>query len=104
MTLGEKIQALRREAGLSQEGLADHLGVSRQAVSKWETNLSCPDSENLMALAELFHRPLDDFLPCGGAASAEGGASPAPKASPRKKRRFLIPVGIAAAAVIALCF
>ena len=104
MTLGEKIQALRREAGLSQEGLADHLGVSRQAVSKWETNLSCPDSENLMALAELFHRPLDDFLPCGGAALPEGGASPAPKVSPRKKRRFLIPMGIAAAAVIALCF
>ena len=104
MTLGEKIQALRREAGLSQEGLADQLGVSRQAVSKWETNLSCPDSENLMALAELFHRPLDDFLPCGGAALPEGGASPAPKVSPRKKRRFLIPMGIAAAAVIALCF
>ena len=62
MTLGEKIQALRREAGLSQEGLADQLGVSRQAVSKWETNLSCPDSENLMALAELFHRPLDTFF------------------------------------------
>ena len=46
MTLGEKIQALRREAGLSQEGLADHLGVSRQAVSKWETNLSLPPTRS----------------------------------------------------------
>ena len=40
MTLGEKIVSLRRRAGLSQERLAGELGVSRQAVSRWETNLS----------------------------------------------------------------
>lgn len=55
MTLGSKIQELRKRAGLSQEALADALGVSRQAVSKWETNQTYPDTENLLALAALFH-------------------------------------------------
>lgn len=54
MTLGEHIAKLRREAGLSQEGLAEQMGVSRQAVSKWEKGLSYPDTENLLALAALF--------------------------------------------------
>ena len=54
MTLGERIAQLRREAGLSQEGLAEQMGVSRQAVSKWEKGLSYPDTENLLALAALF--------------------------------------------------
>ena len=40
MTLGEQIQALRKSKGLSQEGLGEALGVSRQAVSKWETGVS----------------------------------------------------------------
>lgn len=40
MTLGERIQALRRERGMSQENLAEALGISRQAVSKWEKGLS----------------------------------------------------------------
>ena len=40
MTLGERIQALRRERGMSQEGLAEVLGISRQAVSKWEKDVS----------------------------------------------------------------
>ena len=43
MTLGEKIQALRTDIGLSQEDLAERLGVSRQAVSKWELDKTVPD-------------------------------------------------------------
>ena len=54
MLLGEKIRELRIRQGLSQEALATRLGVSRQAVSKWEKNLSYPDTENLLALAALF--------------------------------------------------
>ena len=54
MTLGERIQALRRERGMSQEDLAEALDISRQAVSKWEKGLSYPDTGNLLALAELF--------------------------------------------------
>lgn len=53
MTVGERIAALRREKKLSQGALADAVGVTRQAVSKWENGLSNPDTEKLMALAEV---------------------------------------------------
>lgn len=53
MTIGMRISTLRRERGYSQEYLAERLGVSRQAVSKWEQDQSSPDTNNLIALAEL---------------------------------------------------
>ena len=55
MTLSEKLQSLRRAAGLSQEQLAEQLGVTRQAVSKWETGEGKPDIDNLLPLARLLH-------------------------------------------------
>ena len=54
MTIGERISHLRKKALFSQEYVAERLGVSRQAVSKWETDASAPDTYNLIALAELF--------------------------------------------------
>jgi transcriptional regulator with XRE-family HTH domain len=62
MTLGEHIQELRKERNLSQESLADKLNVSRQAVSKWETGLSNPDTKNLLLLAELFEISVDELV------------------------------------------
>ena len=56
MTIGENIQTLRKSRGLSQEALAAQLRVSRQAVSKWENNLSCPD---ITILPELVLRGAD---------------------------------------------
>lgn len=53
MTLGNRISRLRREQKLSQEAIADALQVSRQAVSKWENDLSSPDTQNLIQLAQL---------------------------------------------------
>lgn len=47
MTLGEKIRDCRIRAGLSQEKLAEHMDVTRQAVGKWETGQSAPSAENL---------------------------------------------------------
>lgn len=55
MTIGTRIGDLRRQQGYSQEYLAEKLGVSRQAVSKWETDTSAPDTYNLIALAEIFN-------------------------------------------------
>lgn len=55
MTMGKRIRRLRKERKLSQEFLAEHLGVSRQAVSKWENDVNCPDTQKLIKLAELFH-------------------------------------------------
>ena len=54
MTLGQRICQYRKQLNISQEELGDRLGVSRQAVSKWETDLSVPDMNNLLALAREF--------------------------------------------------
>jgi transcriptional regulator with XRE-family HTH domain len=54
MTLGEQIQALRKEAGISQEELGEKLGVSRQSVSKWESDLTTPELDKLIAMSKLF--------------------------------------------------
>ena len=53
MTIGQRICELRKERGYSQEYVAERLDVTRQAVSKWETDLSAPDTYNLIALSEL---------------------------------------------------
>lgn len=62
MKLSEKIQYCRKQAGLSQEALASRLGVSRQAVSKWETGEATPELGKLRALAEAFHVSADWLL------------------------------------------
>lgn len=62
MTLGEKIKEQRTAHGLSQETLAEAMGVSRQAVTKWEADQSAPSSEKLIALAKLFHISLDELI------------------------------------------
>ncbi len=54
MTISDKIQELRKQNSLSQEQLADKMGVSRQAVSKWESGICAPDIEKIVALSELF--------------------------------------------------
>lgn len=62
MTTGEKIAALRREKGLSQEALGEKLGLSRQAVSKWEADQAMPTMDNLVELSRLFGVPVDTLL------------------------------------------
>ena len=54
MSIGQRISMLRKQSNLSQEYIAEKLNVTRQAVSKWEQNLSSPDTGNLIKLAELF--------------------------------------------------
>lgn len=60
--LGENITRFRKEKGLSQEKVAEYMGVSRQAVTKWESNSSKPSSDNLIKLAELFDVKVDVLL------------------------------------------
>ena len=62
MTIGEKIYNLRTKANISQETMGLDLKVSRQAVSKWETNQSIPDLENLKMIANYFNVPLTDLI------------------------------------------
>ena len=54
MTFGEKLYRLRKERGMSQEALAQELGVSRQAISRWELEEVAPDTGNVLAASRLF--------------------------------------------------
>ena len=65
MKIGDKIRALRLESHMTQEALAGHLGVSAQAVSKWEQNTSAPDISLLSDLAEVFSVTTDELLGAG---------------------------------------
>ena len=60
--IANRLVELRKKSGLSQEQLADKLGLSRQAVSKWERAEASPDTDNLICLAKLYNVSLDDSL------------------------------------------
>ncbi|MCM1143323.1 MAG: helix-turn-helix domain-containing protein [Blautia sp.] len=62
MTFAEKLKSIRKQEGLSQEQLAEKLGVSRQAVTKWETDAGIPDIENIKAISSLFSISIDELL------------------------------------------
>lgn len=79
-TIAQRLYELRRAHGISQEDLARKLGVSRQAVSKWECGESVPGTDNLIALARLYGVELDALLGIGRDAEA-GGEAPTPAAS-----------------------
>lgn len=70
MNISDRIQSLRKAKGITQEQLADAVGVSRQAVSKWEAEQSVPDLERVVAMAEYFDVTTDYIL---------RGIEPAPK-------------------------
>ena len=62
MTIADRIQTLRKSKGMSQEELADAAGVSRQAVSKWESEQSIPDIDKIVTLSEIFDVTTDYLL------------------------------------------
>lgn len=62
MSLGENLQFLRKRENMTQEQLAESLEVSRQSVSKWESDSTYPETDKLLQLAELFHCTLDDLI------------------------------------------
>ena len=76
MTLADRIQQLRRQKGISQEELADRVGVSRQAVSKWESEQSMPDMDKVILLSDYFEVTTDYLLK---------GIEPAPPAAGEKR-------------------
>lgn len=62
MKLAEKVQELRKKKGLSQEQLAEKLGISRQAISKWESGQSAPDIDKVVLISEFFNVSTDYLL------------------------------------------
>lgn len=93
MILSEKLYTLRKQSALSQEQLAELLDVSRQAVSKWETGQSVPDTDKLIALSDYYHISLDDLLkgdalPQSNAVQPEAAPEPtAPEAPPAEQEQ-----------------
>ena len=81
LTLGRRIQALRKEQALTQDALAERMDVTPQAVSKWENDQSCPDIMSLPKLARELHTTVDTLL------TGEAAATPA---LPQKKPEELI--------------
>ena len=62
MTIAEKLKYLRREHNMTQEDMAEKLNVSRQTISKWETNITIPDADNIVAICKLFNITTDELL------------------------------------------
>ena len=102
MTLGQRIQELRKQSNLSQEALGEKLGVSRQAVSRWEMDGAVPEVDKLIAMGRLFGVDLNDLLQVDQPGSAGEGEAQAPapeeKAPLRPARRRRLP----ALAILAL--
>lgn len=82
ISTADRLVQLRKEKGLSQEALAAKLGVSRQAISKWERAEASPDTDNLIALAEIYGITLDALLD-----SEKEIPSAEPKAEPEAGKR-----------------
>ena len=98
MNFPESLFELRRDRGLSQEDLASQIGVSRQAVSKWETGEAMPDLNKLLLLADALEVSLDRL--CGKAESLTEPLSTAPTA--KKKSLWPILCGVLAILVVLL--
>ncbi|MCM1493826.1 MAG: helix-turn-helix domain-containing protein [Muribaculaceae bacterium] len=62
MNFSEKLKEIRKKEGISQEQLAEKIGVSRQAITKWETGKGLPDVENMVIIAEIFKTTIDELL------------------------------------------
>lgn len=62
MQIGKRLKEVREQCGLSQQDVAERLNVTRQSVSRWETDKSYPDLANLTLLGEMYHMSMDDLL------------------------------------------
>ncbi len=78
LTTGEKLALLRRGQNMTQEQLAERLSVSRQSVSKWESDLAFPETEKLLRLAELFDCSVDELLKPDAVRPKSAEANPCP--------------------------
>ena len=87
MNFSEKLYELRKKEGLSQEELAEKVGVSRQTISKWEMNQSSPEMEKLINLSKIFDISLDELVGNDGINEKEN--KPQEDVKPKKRNIFL---------------
>lgn len=100
--IGEIIYTLRTQKNLSQEGLADLLEVSRQSISKWETNASTPELDKLIRLSEVFGISLDELI--GRESPLVKTAQPIVASASNGGHNIPVTNLVAAFAFLALCF
>ena len=89
MTFGEKLQALRQSAGMSQDALAERLDVSRQAVSRWERDETMPETDKVVVLADIFGVTTDYLLRPQAAEQPSAEEHP-PRSGPTQAQRDTI--------------
>lgn len=89
MTFGEKLQALRQSAGMSQDALAERLDVSRQAVSRWERDETMPETDKVVVLADIFG-VTTDYLLRPQAAEQPSAEEHLPRSGPTQAQRDTI--------------
>lgn len=112
MDTGKKIALCRKESGMSQEALAAEMGISRQAVSRWETGEALPDTAKIILLARLFNVSCDYLLldevelKDGYTAQTKGDFPLAASPVAERRRRFRMAFGVAATVlgIICACF
>lgn len=90
MTLGQRIQEHRLRLGLSQAGLGEKLGVSRQAVSRWEADGAVPDTDKLIALSKLFGLTLNELLQVENPPEQTSVPTEPPEKRPRVRWNILL--------------
>ena len=88
MPMGQKLAALRKQQGLTQEQLAEALNVSRQAVSKWESGAAYPETEKLIRLSEMYGCTLDHLVREDAQEEAQSKAEEEKKSEPLMQRIF----------------
>ncbi|MBQ8717013.1 MAG: helix-turn-helix transcriptional regulator [Clostridia bacterium] len=98
MTLGQRIAKCRKNKNLSQEYVADRLGISRQAVSKWEQDVSAPDTNHLIALSALFDETVE-YIATG---EREQSSCTPPRTDKRSSTCRMIGIVLVAAALLSL--
>ena len=104
MKLSEKLYKLRKKRGLSQEELADALGVSRQAISKWESGTALPETEKIILISNYFAVTADyllnDEYDDANTSSADTGSTPATPTPPASKGAVIVGIILSILGVI----
>ena len=111
MTLDKKLARLRKKEGLSQAEVSEKLGVSRQAVSRWESGDSKPSTENLQAICRLYNVQMDSLLndsegePLIAISAGKTKESSPEQGGQEKRERWirLLVIGVAAVALVICC-
>lgn len=94
MSFNQQLAALRKARGISQENLADMLGVSRQAVSKWETGETQPEMANLLALCSILEVSPNQLMGWEAEDTEEAASETAMPPAPRKMSKFVVAVSV----------